>query len=149
MKIVIYLSLIVLFLSGCSGSASNGSKDGKTPTPDSGPSIPGSPDIRLLAKLNVEVLATNVNSGSLQIAATVTDLINDDAIYLHVIANEIEQGLLLVEPKSSMIYPTNKSASINLMFRNNGAAGSIPITVKLVTATGQIVTKSIDVELNK
>jgi hypothetical protein len=146
------LTLIgILLLVACSESGNNSTGTTQLPidnSPDS-PDSPDSPSAVILAKMELDSSVSLVRNGSVQVEVQVIDLENDDAIYLHVESTEIENGNLLVEPKDSMIYPTDKKAKIFLLFKDNQVVNNAAISVKLVTANGQIVVNSLELRVSE
>jgi hypothetical protein len=143
------LTLIgILLLVACSESGNNSTGTTQLPI-DNSPDSPDSPNAVILAKMELDSSVNLVRSGSVQVEVQVIDLENDDAIYLHVESTEIENGNLLVEPKDSMIYPTDKKAKIFLLFKDNQVVNNAAISVKLVTANGQIVVNSLELRVSE
>lgn len=142
-----YITLVlILLLQACSESSNTGGSTVKTPGVDGSPSTPGTV---VLAKLTLEALGDFTASGSLQVQANITDLLSDDAVYLHVSSAELDSGTIVVEPKDAMIYPSNKTAQINFLIKDNGVLNNVSIKVKLVTASGQIVTKELSLAVSE
>lgn len=143
------LTLIgVLLLVACSESSNNSTDTTQLPI-DSSPDLPDTPNAVILAKMELDSSVSLVRSGTVQVEVQVIDLENDDAIYLHVESAEIENGNLLVEPKDSMIYPSDKKAKIFLLFKDNQVVNNAAISVKLVTANGQIVVNSLELRVSE
>lgn len=138
----------IMMLVACSESGNNSTGTTQLPI-DNSPDSPDSPNAVILAKMELDSSVNLVRSGSVQVEVRVIDLENDDAIYLHVESTEIENGNLLVEPKDSMIYPTDKKAKIFLLFKDNQVVNNAAISVKLVTANGQIVVNSLELRVSE
>ena len=143
------LTLIgILMLVACSESGNNSTGTTQLPI-DNSPDSPDSPNAVILAKMELDSSVSLVRSGSVQVEVQVIDLANDDAVYLHVESTEIENGNLLVEPKDSMIYPTDKKAKIFLLFKDNQVVNNAIVNVKLVTANGQIVVNALELRVSE
>ncbi len=138
----------IMMLVACSESGNNSTGTTQLPI-DNSPDSPDSPNAVILAKMELDSSVSLVRSGSVQVEVQVIDLANDDAVYLHVESTEIENGNLLVEPKDSMIYPTDKKAKIFLLFKDNQVVNNAIVNVKLVTANGQIVVNALELRVSE
>ncbi len=138
----------IMMLVACSESGNNSTGTTQLPI-DNSPDSPDSPNAVILAKMELDSSVSLVRSGSVQVEVQVIDLANDDAVYLHVESTEIENGNLLVEPKDSMIYPTDKKAKIFLLFKDNQVVNNAIVNVKLVTANGQVVVNALELRVSE
>jgi hypothetical protein len=138
----------IMMLVACSESGNNSAGTTQLPI-DNSPDSPDSPNEVILAKMELDSSVSLVRSGSVQVEVQVIDLANDDAVYLHVESTEIENGNLLVEPKDSMIYPTDKKAKIFLLFKDNQVVNNAIVNVKLVTANGQVVVNALELRVSE
>ena len=138
----------IMMLVACSESGNNSTGTTQLPI-DNSPDSPDSPNAVILAKMELDSSVSLVRSGSVQVEVQVIDLANDDAVYLHVESTEIENGYLLVEPKDSMIYPTDKKAKIFLLFKDNQVVNNAIVNVKLVTANGQVVVNALELRVSE
>ena len=136
----------VFMLMACSESNNSGSSTTQLPIDNSSPDAP---NVVLLAKLDLVAEVDLLKDSNVQIQAKVSSLSNDDAIYMHIESAEIDNGTLLVEPQNSIIYPTNNTANLYLLFTDNGLINDATVNVKLVTATGQIVINELQVKVGQ
>jgi hypothetical protein len=144
--------ICVFMLIACSESNNSGSSATQLPNLPNLPIANGSPDapnIVPLAKLDLVAEVSLMKDSKVQVQAMVSSLLNDDAIYIHIESAEIDDGTLRVEPQNSIIYPTNNTANLYLLFADNGLINDATVNVRLVTASGQIVINELQVKVGQ
>lgn len=134
--------IVVLFLAACNG----GNSTSKSVEPAEGTS--GGQNISTV-QFQLQEQGEINKRGSLNIPAEFNQLASDDAVYLSVISEDIENGKLAVEPKNALLYPTNGKASVVLLLTDNGLSRSTNINVKLTTSNGAVINKIVNVTLGE
>lgn len=134
--------MAVVFLSACTGG--NSTSKSVEPTEDTS----GGQTISTV-QFELQQQGEINKGGSLNIPAAFNQLASDDAIYLSVLSEDIENGKLTVEPKSALLYPTNGRASVVLSLTDNGLNRSTNINVELTTSNGLVINEIVNLTLGE
>ncbi|OUR91281.1 hypothetical protein A9Q81_18035 [Gammaproteobacteria bacterium 42_54_T18] len=135
---VVSLSAL-LMLSGCGGGGGGGSDAG--PTPDNGTQNP------VGVSLDVTGGSEFAADGTLSLRVAVSELNNDDAIYLSVQSDDVDSQAMSVSPQQSVIYPTDGDVDVTLTVKNNSLTANPTLSVTVVTAGNVTLTKDISISL--
>jgi len=158
-KLLFSVLLIASLLSACGGGGGGGSdsSDESTSNIDSGSQPAANPDpedtgsedndsIDGGARSNASAQITGANSfpadKKLALVLEITDLANDDAVYVTIAGDEIELGAISVSPKEAIVYPSEGKASLVLSLEDTGLNADSDINIDLVTGNNESLTVS-------